>query len=146
MSLLSNSGQLITSLKVFQWYKKGDEYLSLSFPQGELYTPPSRSKAQQKRSFTWLYSHQRTKKLKSCRKRLTDSPIFSPRSAATLSETAIADILLGWVHIILQAAPLAASISDSKIYCGSCVVFPQPVSPETTITYKTQFPPKLTTQ
>jgi hypothetical protein len=67
-------------------------------------------------------------------KQLTDSPIFSPLSAATLSETAIADIRLGWVQIILQLAPRAASISDSSMYCGSCVVLPQPVSPETTTT------------
>lgn len=68
--------------------------------------------------------------------KLTDSPSFSPRSAATLSETDMADIRLGWVHIILQTAPRTASISDSKMYWGSCVVLPQPVSPETTMTCK----------
>lgn len=48
--------------------------------------------------------------------KLTDSPSASPRSAATLSETAMADIRLGCVQIILQEAPRAASISDSKMY------------------------------
>lgn len=68
-------------------------------------------------------------------KELTDSPICSPRSAATRSETEIADILLGCVHMMLHAAPRVASISDSNMYWGSCVVLPQPVSPETTMTY-----------
>lgn len=81
-----------------------------------------------------IEQRQRNKKQK-----LTDSPSFSPRSAATLSETAMAEILLGCVHMILQAAPRAASVSDSNIYCGSCVVLPQPVSPETTTTYKNQY-------
>lgn len=48
--------------------------------------------------------------------RLTDSPRDSPLSAETLSETAIADILRGWVQIILQKAPRPDSISDSNIY------------------------------
>lgn len=71
--------------------------------------------------------------------KLTDSPNFSPRSAATLSETDIADILLGWVQIMLHTAPRAASVSDSNMYWGSCVVLPQPVSPETTTTCKFSF-------
>ena len=36
---------------------------------------------------------------------LTDSPNFSPLCEATLSETNIADIRLGCVHIMLQTAP-----------------------------------------
>lgn len=67
---------------------------------------------------------------------LTDSPRFSPLSAATLSETDIADIRLGCVQTMLHAAPRFASISFSKINWGSWVVLPQPVSPETTITWK----------
>lgn len=47
--------------------------------------------------------------------KLTDSPSFSPLSEATLSDTEIADIRLGCVHIILQAAPRTESISDSKM-------------------------------
>jgi hypothetical protein len=65
---------------------------------------------------------------------LTDSPIFSPLSAATLSETAMAEIRRGWVQIMLHVAPRAASISDSRMYCGTWVVLPQPVSPEITTT------------
>jgi len=62
--------------------------------------------------------------------KLTDSPNFSPLSQATLSETDMAEMRLGCVHMILQAAPRTDSISDSKINCGICVVLPQPVSPE----------------
>lgn len=68
--------------------------------------------------------------------RLTVSPNFSPLSTATLSDTDIADILLGWVHIILHAAPRMESISDSKMNWGICVVFPQPVSPDKITTCK----------
>ena len=68
--------------------------------------------------------------------KLTDSPNFSPLSKATLSETDMAEIRLGCVHIILQAAPWTDSISDSKINCGICVVLPQPVSPEMMTTCK----------
>ena len=63
-------------------------------------------------------------------RKLTDSPNFSPLSEATLSDTDIADIRLGCVHIMLQEAPRVASISDSKMNCGICVVLPHPVSPE----------------
>lgn len=66
---------------------------------------------------------------------LTVSPRDSPRSMDTLSETAIAEILRGWVHIMLQNAPLPVSISDSNRYWGSCVVLPHPVSPDITTTY-----------
>lgn len=66
---------------------------------------------------------------------LTDSPIFSPLSVATLSETAIAEIRRGWVQIMLHVAPRIAFISDSRMYCGICVVLPQPVSPDITTTY-----------
>ena len=68
--------------------------------------------------------------------KLTDSPKSSPLSEATLSDTDIADIRLGCVHMILQAAPRADSISDSKMNCGICVVLPQPVSPEIITTWK----------
>lgn len=63
-------------------------------------------------------------------KKLTRSPNFSPLSEAILSETDIADIRLGCVHIILQTAPRTDSTSDSKMNCGICVVLPQPVAPE----------------
>ena len=66
---------------------------------------------------------------------LTVSPRGSPRSMDTLSETAIAEILRGWVHIMLQNAPRPVSISDSNRYWGSCVVLPHPVSPDITTTY-----------
>lgn len=62
--------------------------------------------------------------------KLTVSPNFSPLSEATLSETEIAAMRLGCVQIILHTAPRSNSISDSRINCGTCVVFPQPVSPE----------------
>jgi len=62
--------------------------------------------------------------------KLTVSPNFSPLSEATLSETEIAAMRLGCVQIILHTAPRNNSISDSRINCGTCVVFPQPVSPE----------------
>lgn len=68
-------------------------------------------------------------------KRLTDSPRGSPRSVDTLSETAMAEILRGCVHIMLQNAPRPDSISDSNINWGSWVVLPHPVSPEITTTY-----------
>jgi len=42
----------------------------------------------------------------------------------------MAEMRLGCVHMILQAAPRTDSISDSKMNCGICVVLPQPVSPE----------------
>lgn len=64
----------------------------------------------------------------------TDSPRGSPLSVDTLSATVMADILRGWVQIMLQNAPRPDSISDSRMYWGSCVVFPHPVSPEITTT------------
>lgn len=67
---------------------------------------------------------------------LTDSPNFSPLSKATLSETEMAEMRLGCVHITLQRAPRTESISDSKMNWGICVVFPQPVSPEMITTCK----------
>lgn len=66
---------------------------------------------------------------------LTVSPRGSPLSVETLSATAIADILRGCVHIMLQNAPRPDSISDSNMYWGSWVVLPHPVSPDITITY-----------
>uniref|UniRef100_A0A2P2KTD4 ATP-dependent RNA helicase DHX36 isoform X1 n=1 Tax=Rhizophora mucronata TaxID=61149 RepID=A0A2P2KTD4_RHIMU len=45
----------------------------------------------------------------------THSPNVSPLSEATLSETDIAEIRLGCVHIMLQAAPRIDSISDSNM-------------------------------
>ena len=68
--------------------------------------------------------------------RLTVSPRGSPLSADTLSATAMADILRGWVQIMLQNAPRPDSISDSNIYWGSWVVLPHPLSPDITITYQ----------
>mmetsp|Transcript_9152 Transcript_9152/g.22062 ORF Transcript_9152/g.22062 Transcript_9152/m.22062 type:complete len:202 (-) Transcript_9152:595-1200(-) len=43
-------------------------------------------------------------------------------------------ILRGCVQMIPQAAPRPAAISSSRMNCGSCVVLPHPVSPETTTT------------
>mmetsp|Transcript_22376 Transcript_22376/g.62038 ORF Transcript_22376/g.62038 Transcript_22376/m.62038 type:complete len:223 (-) Transcript_22376:239-907(-) len=40
----------------------------------------------------------------------------------------------GWVQTMLQAFPRPASTSASSTNCGSWVVFPQPVSPDTTTT------------
>ena len=71
-----------------------------------------------------------------CSRKLTVSPNFSPLSAATLSETDIADIRRGWVQIILHKAPWTDSNSDSKMNWGICVVFPHPVSPEMITTCK----------
>lgn len=71
----------------------------------------------------------------------TDSPNFSPLSEAILSDTDMAEIRRGCVHIILQAAPRTDSISDSKMNCGICVVFPQPVSPEMITTCRTKLLP-----
>lgn len=48
-------------------------------------------------------------------RKLTESPNISPLSEATLSETDMADILLGCVHMMLQSAPRPELISDSKI-------------------------------
>jgi hypothetical protein len=63
---------------------------------------------------------------------LTEYPTSLPNSisisSATLLATFIADILRGWVT--------ATHFLDnlfSKINCGSCVVFPDPVSPCTII-------------
>ena len=50
----------------------------------------------------------------------------------------MADIRRGWVQIILQSAPFPFCISFSRINCGSWVVFPHPVSPETTRTFQKQ--------
>lgn len=42
---------------------------------------------------------------------------------------------------MLQPAPRSDSISDSKMNWGTCVVLPQPVSPDIIITYRIQIPP-----
>lgn len=52
----------------------------------------------------------------------------------------MADIRLGCVHMMLQTAPRSDSISDSKMNWGTCVVLPQPVSPEIIITCRIQNP------
>lgn len=65
----------------------------------------------------------------------TVSPSSSPLSDATRAATDMADIRRGWVHIMLQSAPRRLSISSSSMNCGSCVVLPQPVSPEMTRTW-----------
>ena len=59
-------------------------------------------------------------------------PIVSPRSAATRSATDMAEIRRGCAMIILHAMPLDAA--SSKQNWGTCVVFPDPVSPSTTVT------------
>lgn len=61
-------------------------------------------------------------------------PRVSPLSADIRAATEIADTRRGWVQIMLQSAPRKRDISSSKMNCGSCVVLPQPVSPETTNT------------
>jgi hypothetical protein len=47
----------------------------------------------------------------------------------------IAEIRRGCVQMMLVTPPRPASASASSINCGSCVVFPQPVSPLTTNTW-----------
>ena len=59
----------------------------------------------------------------------TESPTLSPRSAATRCETDTAEIRRGCVQMMLHRAPRPASISLSRMNCGSWVVFPHPVSP-----------------
>ena len=57
----------------------------------------------------------------------TVSPGLSPRSVATLSATDTAEMRRGCVHSTRQALPCCHD--SSKMYCGTCVVLPQPVSP-----------------
>lgn len=68
-------------------------------------------------------------------------PIVNPRgshlSVATRVATDKAEIRRGCVHMILQSFLHPVSIAPSRINWGSCVVFPQPLSPETTTTYST---------
>jgi hypothetical protein len=59
-------------------------------------------------------------------------PILSPRSFAMRSETVIALIRRGCVHTIDAPRPFAHA--SSKMYCGTCVVFPHPVDPATSTT------------
>ena len=57
----------------------------------------------------------------------TVSPGLSPRSVATRSATDTAEIRRGCVHSTRQALPCCHD--SSRIYCGTWVVLPQPVSP-----------------
>jgi hypothetical protein len=60
------------------------------------------------------------------------TPLLSHRSAATRSATVKAATRLGCVQTIRQEDPAPRSIASSNKYCGTCVVFPEPVSPHTT--------------
>mmetsp|Transcript_23573 Transcript_23573/g.42891 ORF Transcript_23573/g.42891 Transcript_23573/m.42891 type:complete len:278 (+) Transcript_23573:2176-3009(+) len=62
-----------------------------------------------------------------------DSPSCSPRSSATRSATLMALILRGCVHTTEQGTPDSAAFST--MYCPTCVVLPQPVSPSTIVTW-----------
>ena len=64
----------------------------------------------------------------------TLSPSASPRSCATRAATLTAETLRGCVHttFVVDASPAASA--RSRTNRGSCVVFPHPVSPETTRT------------
>mmetsp|Transcript_5939 Transcript_5939/g.19732 ORF Transcript_5939/g.19732 Transcript_5939/m.19732 type:complete len:259 (+) Transcript_5939:292-1068(+) len=59
-------------------------------------------------------------------------PIFSPRSLATRSATAIALRRRGCVTIMDVSPPRPSLIASSRRNCGTWVVLPQPVAPETT--------------
>ena len=61
------------------------------------------------------------------------TPICSPRSAATRSETVTAEMRRGCVHMI--AAPRPRAQASSIRYCGTCVVLPHPVAPATSTTW-----------
>mmetsp|Transcript_42901 Transcript_42901/g.105797 ORF Transcript_42901/g.105797 Transcript_42901/m.105797 type:complete len:276 (-) Transcript_42901:1512-2339(-) len=55
----------------------------------------------------------------------------SPRSDATRSATEMAAMRRGWVQMIEHSEPQPFSSACSRMYCGSCVVLPDPVAPET---------------
>ncbi len=61
---------------------------------------------------------------------------FSHLSAATLSATPTALILLGCVQTMLHLPPSPRSMRSSSTNWGTCVVFPHPVSPLRTTTCK----------
>ena len=65
----------------------------------------------------------------------TVSPTASPRSCATRAATETALIRRGCVHTtrVAEARPWASA--RSRTNWGHCVVLPQPVSPETTVTW-----------
>ena len=64
----------------------------------------------------------------------TECPHFSPRSAATRSATETAAMRRGCVTTTRVSAPFPRRIASSRMYCGHCVDFPDPVPPDTTTT------------
>ena len=60
------------------------------------------------------------------------TPRASHRSAETRSATVSAATRRGCVHTTRQLEPSPLSMASSSRYCGTCVVFPEPVSPHTT--------------
>ena len=62
----------------------------------------------------------------------TSPPTLAPRSAATRSATPMAEMRRGCVHTMDASTPAASAASSTN--CGTCVVLPQPVSPEITTT------------
>ena len=60
------------------------------------------------------------------------TPRASHRSAQTRSATVSAATRRGCVHTTRQLEPSPRSMASSSRYCGTCVVFPEPVSPHTT--------------
>ena len=61
----------------------------------------------------------------------TSCPTFTPISSATRAATDMAATRRGWVQPMHPSFAYPASAR----YCGICVVFPEPVSPTTTITW-----------
>mmetsp|Transcript_1340 Transcript_1340/g.3125 ORF Transcript_1340/g.3125 Transcript_1340/m.3125 type:complete len:304 (+) Transcript_1340:772-1683(+) len=59
-------------------------------------------------------------------------PISSPRSSATRAATPMALMRRGCVHMTYTGSPRAAA--SSRMYCGTCVVLPHPVSPSMMVT------------
>ena len=47
----------------------------------------------------------------------------------------MAATLLGWVHTMLTLLPWPLATASSIMNCGTWVVFPHPVSPDTTSTW-----------
>lgn len=70
----------------------------------------------------------RQNELKSKAEQRTFPPGVSPLSSAIRSATAMALIRRGCVQTILQLGP---KLGSSRTNCGTCVDFPQPVSPDT---------------
>ena len=65
----------------------------------------------------------------------TVSPTASPRSCATRAATETALIRRGCVHTTRVAEARPSASARSRTNWGHCVVLPQPVSPDTTVTW-----------